>query len=217
MASSNPSSSNNEDFQFSSVFNVKNKVALVTSALSRFGLMALQTLAVNEKLQRVVEMYGKDIAEQIIPILGDISKKDDIKRLVKEIESKEKCLTLPRVLKAMMQMNSARPLCAENSTFNDGTDTYRTNHQHGYSGTVLNIISNSGLVHVVIHLTMLLTTEIAEAGLKIRVNRKFEQIPVSRPGDDRDMADVVLFTVTNQYLNGQTVQVDGGNLIHERR
>jgi NAD(P)-dependent dehydrogenase (short-subunit alcohol dehydrogenase family) len=40
---------------------------------------------------------------------------------------------------------------------------------------------------------------------------KFEsKVPAKRPGNDRDMASAILFCVTNTYLNGQTVTVDGG-------
>lgn len=37
-----------------------------------------------------------------------------------------------------------------------------------------------------------------------------EKTSAQRPGNDRDMAGAVLFVVTNQYLNGKTVTVDGG-------
>lgn len=87
------------------------------------------------------------------------------------------------------------------------------------------------------HLTRMLAAEVASAGLKIRVNsiapgvfpsemtanesddkqksalpkKDFEnQIPAHRPGRDEDMAQTVLFTAANQYLNGQSVVVDGG-------
>lgn len=84
----------------------------------------------------------------------------------------------------------------------------------------------------------MLAAEIAEAGLKIRVNsiapgvfpsemtakeesdsaqksslpkEKLKgKIPAQRPGKDEDMAQTVLFVATNQYLNGQRVVVDGG-------
>ena len=36
------------------------------------------------------------------------------------------------------------------------------------------------------------------------------KVPAARPGNDRDMASTVLFVATNQYLNGQTITVDGG-------
>ena len=36
------------------------------------------------------------------------------------------------------------------------------------------------------------------------------KVPANRPGTDRDMAQTVLFFVSNQYLNGQVVTVDGG-------
>lgn len=67
--------------------------------------MATQAFAVNgakvyiigrtkEKLDKVAEIYGKDILGQIIPIQGDISKKESIAAMVKEIESKEKCVCI---------------------------------------------------------------------------------------------------------------------------
>ena len=88
-----------------------------------------------------------------------------------------------------------------------------------------------------IHLNRLLANEIQENGLKTRVNslapgvfpsemtteesdenqksqipkEKFEgKVPAQRPGHDRDMANAVLFAVTNQYFNGQNFAVDGG-------
>lgn len=67
--------------------------------------MATQAFAVNgakvyiigrtkEKLDKVAEIYGKDVPGQIIPLQGDISKKDSIAAMVKEIESKEKCVCI---------------------------------------------------------------------------------------------------------------------------
>ena len=44
--------------------------------------------------------------------------------------------------------------------------------------------------------------------------KKYEEKLLShRSGQDQDMANAVLFMVTNQYLNGQTVPVDGGYLL----
>lgn len=83
----------------------------------------------------------------------------------------------------------------------------------------------------------MLAHEIANNGLKIRVNsispgvfpsemtagdskanqksfipkdKYADKVPAARPGNDRDMAGAILFAATNQYLNGQTVTVDGG-------
>jgi NAD(P)-dependent dehydrogenase (short-subunit alcohol dehydrogenase family) len=164
---------------------------------------------------------------------------------------------------------------SEKATFEDWTSVYRTNvpqiyfmttaflpllqkssERHpGWSGTVLNISSISGVVKTAqhhfaynaskaaaIHLTRMLATEIAANNrLKIRVNSiapgvfpsemttggesggdqksqldrgKYEEkVPARRPGKDEDMAQAVLFAVANQYLNGQTVVVDGGYTI----
>lgn len=88
-----------------------------------------------------------------------------------------------------------------------------------------------------IHLTKMLAHEVTSSGLKIRVNNiapgvfpsemtgsaggeghgvpkgKYENIPAGRPGKDEDMAGAVLFTAANQYLNGQTIVVDGGYVL----
>jgi len=158
----------------------------------------------------------------------------------------------------------------EEATFEDWESVYRTNvsqcyftttaflpllqkatgKSHGWSGTVINISSMSGIVKTsqhhpqynaskaaTIHLTRMLANEIQENGLKIRVNSvapgvfpsemtagdsgetqkshipkdKYEdKTAAGRPGNDRDMASAILFVATNQYLNGQTVVVDGG-------
>lgn len=43
---------------------------------------------------------------------------------------------------------------------------------------------------------------------------KYAKVPARRPGRDQDMAAAVLFCAANQYLNGQTVAVDGGYILH---
>lgn len=123
----------------------------------------------------------------------------------------------------------------------------------GFSSTVINITSISGIIKAsqhhfaynaskaaAIHLTKMLAHEIYTSGLKIRVNNiapgvfpsemttqesdekqkselakeKYEdKVPAQRPGNDRDMGSAVLFAATNQYLNGQTVVVDGGYVL----
>lgn len=127
-----------------------------------------------------------------------------------------------------------------------------TQREQGWSSTVINVSSISGLVKAsqhhfaynaskaaAIHLTKMLAHEIASSNLRIRVNNiapgvfpsemtagesdekqksaipkdKYAKIPARRPGKDEDMASAVLFAVANQYMNGQTVVVDGGYLL----
>ncbi|KAF4210482.1 hypothetical protein CNMCM8980_009410 [Aspergillus fumigatiaffinis] len=131
---------------------------------------------------------------------------------------------------------------------NKGTDI-----EHGWSSTVVNISSISGIVKTAqhhfhynaskgaaIHVSRMLAHEIASSNLKIRVNNiapgvfpsemtaqesdekqksflpkeKYEgKVPAGRPGKDEDMGSAILFAVCNQYLNGQTIVVDGGYVL----
>ena len=86
----------------------------------------------------------------------------------------------------------------------------------------------------------MLANECAQNGLKIRINsiapgvfpsemttkesgddqkshipreKYADKVPARRPGEDRDMANAVLFAATNQYLNGITIAVDGGYVL----
>lgn len=181
-------SNNNDHFQLSELFNVKGKVALVTGGGSGIGLMATQALAVNgakvyivgrtkEKLDEVAKRYGQNISGEIIPMVGDISKKEGVEALYKEIESREKCLcilvnnagiaagkTTPDGKDAEeLKKNLYGPTSVE-----EWTETYATNVvgpfltstaflpllqkstelHHGWSGTVITITSISGSIKI---------------------------------------------------------------------
>lgn len=281
-------------------------VVFLLGGATGIGLMCAQALAVNgarvyivgrsqDRLDAAVKSHGQNIAGELIPIVADITKKSDLEKLVKEIESKEKCLCI-LVNNAGISGTSEGPqstnasggtegspegedanelkknLWTSEDNFDTWTDIYRTNvaamywtsvaflplleaatkHHKGYSGCILNITSISGITKqaqnhfaynaskgAAIHLNEMLATELANNKIKIRVNsiapgvypsemtakesnqhnkselkkEDFMDIPAQRPGSERDMANACLFMVTNQYLNGVTVPVDGGWLL----
>lgn len=95
----------NPDFELAKLFHVKGKVALVAGGGSGMGLIATQALVVNgamvcivgragEKLETVARTYGLEIASEIILVTTDVSKKEDIRRLVSDLSSREKCLCI---------------------------------------------------------------------------------------------------------------------------
>ncbi|KAJ5771549.1 Short-chain dehydrogenase/reductase SDR [Penicillium odoratum] len=286
---------NNQSFKLENVFNVRDKVALVTGGGSGIGLMATQSLAVNgakvyitgrtgEKLERVAELYGKDIPGKIIPITADITSKEQINKLVDVISSKESKLHIlinnAGISSTSYETELEDPKALQKELFhNDSTtveewdDVMRTNvtqlflttsaflpllskgteSERGWSSTVVNISSISGILRTAqhhfaynaskaaaIHLTKMLAYEIFSSNIKIRVNNiapgvfpsemtakdsdenqkssipkeKYEgKVAAQRPGKDEDMAGAILFTVSNQYLNGQTIVVDGGYVL----
>ncbi|KAF9895295.1 hypothetical protein FE257_000199 [Aspergillus nanangensis] len=282
----------NSRFKLENVFNLKDRVALVTGGGSGIGLMATQALAVNgakvyitgrtaEKLDRVANLYSKDIPGQIIPVAADITSKEAIEKLVQTISSKEPALHILinnagiSSSKQNTDAQSAEELQEDlfkhpSGSFDEWDRVFRTNvsqlffvstaflpllqkgtdMEHGWSSTVINISSVSGIIKLsqrhfaynaskaaAIHLTKMLAHEVMTSNLKLRVNNiapgvfpsemttqesdekqkseipkeKYEdKMPAGRAGKDEDMAGAVLFTAANQYVNGQTIVVDGG-------
>ncbi|KAH1831578.1 hypothetical protein KXX35_000609 [Aspergillus fumigatus] len=256
-------------FKLENLFSVKGRVALVTGGGSGIGLMIIQALAVSgakvyitgrtgEKLDRVAELYSHNIPGQIIPITADVTSKQSIQKLVDEISSEEKALHIlvnNAGISGTTQdtdSQSAEELHQklfkdESNSVEEWDEIFRTNH--GWSSTVVNISSISGILKTAqhhfhynaskgaaIHVSRMLAHGIASSNLKIRVNNiapgvfplemtandsdekqksslpkeKYEgKVPAGRPGKDEDMGSAI-FSICNQYLNGQTIVVDGG-------
>ncbi|GAA5861271.1 hypothetical protein JCM8547_008540 [Rhodosporidiobolus lusitaniae] len=88
------------NFAASKLFSVKGLTALVTGGGTGIGLMATQALAANgarvyitgrrqEVLDNAVQTHSTGIEGEIIALPGDVTKKEDIKRWVEEIKSRE--------------------------------------------------------------------------------------------------------------------------------
>ncbi|KAI0522058.1 hypothetical protein F5B22DRAFT_634012 [Xylaria bambusicola] len=220
------SNSANKRFSREHLFDCKGRVALVTGGGSGIGLMITQALIANgakvyitgrttEKLDRVVQTYSEG-QDTIIPIQADITSKEDIKKLVNTIESKESkglhiLVNNAGISGSTLETSASSAeeakknlFDAEVSTFEDWTSVYQTNvsqlffmttallpllakaseSERGWSSTVLNITSISGLVKssqhhfqynaskaAANHLTRMLATEIAsENGIRVRIN-----------------------------------------------
>ncbi|KAL6720670.1 hypothetical protein ACLMJK_002595 [Lecanora helva] len=99
MSSENPTVRSNEELKASKLFDVSNFNAVVTGGGTGIGLMITQTLAANgskvyitgrreDALDKVVEQYNTGPGK-IIALPGDISSKDDVKRLADEVAKKE--------------------------------------------------------------------------------------------------------------------------------
>merc|ERR1711977_693475 len=261
----------NSIFTRDNLFNLHGKVALVTGGGSGIGLMATQALAGNgakvyitgrtqEKLDNVVETYGKNIAGEIIPIVGDVGTKQGVQKLYEDFSQKEKCLCIlvnnAGISSASFQTEAKDAtemrknlFDQESATFDDWNTTYNTNvtgvyfvataflpllekstqTHEGWSSTIINITSISGMIKgaqhhfaynaskgAAIHVSRMLASEMAakdsdkDQKSHIPAEKYADKVPARRPGRDEDMAQTVLFFAANQYLNGQNVAVDGG-------
>ena len=188
---------------------------MITQALAVNGAKVYIVGHTEEKLETVAQQYnGDDIDGEIIPLQGDISKKEEIARIYDEISEREKCLCIlvnnAGISSSTFQQEAQSPEEAkkvlfddEDATFEEWEQTFRTNvaqiyfmttaflpllvhsteEYEGFSGTVINIASVSGLLEnpqhhpaynaskaAAIHLSRMLANVVAQNRFKIRIN-----------------------------------------------
>ena len=121
---------------------------MCTQALAINGAKVYVVGRTEEKLQTVVEKHSEGIAGEIIPITADVTDKDDITRLAKEIESREKCLCILINNAGIQTGSKLNPsgetpqdlqknlLDVEDANFDNWTDQYKTNTAQLYFTTL---------------------------------------------------------------------------------
>ena len=111
---------------------------MITQALAVNGAKVYITGRTKEKLDNVVKTHGQNIAGEIIGLTSDVTNKKDIQRLVKEIESREKCLCVlvnnagisgptQSAMGKSAEEHKKNLFDDESATFELWDDNYRTN------------------------------------------------------------------------------------------
>lgn len=99
-------SEENNNANWNKLRNLNGYIVLITGADHGWGPMITQTLAIHraekvyitgqddQKLDRIVEMYGKEIEGEIVALKGFESTEEGILKLVREIEGRQKFLDI---------------------------------------------------------------------------------------------------------------------------
>ncbi|KAH7357600.1 hypothetical protein BKA66DRAFT_445463 [Pyrenochaeta sp. MPI-SDFR-AT-0127] len=149
---------NTSDLRVEKLFSVKDYVCLVTGGGTGIGLMATQALAANgakvyitgrrkEVLENAAKTHNPSGGGQIIPLEPcDVTKKEDLERMYKELSSKEKYINL-LVASAGISGEKAEPDADKatdlkeklwnNETFEGWAETYNTDVTAVYFTTVV--------------------------------------------------------------------------------
>jgi NAD(P)-dependent dehydrogenase (short-subunit alcohol dehydrogenase family) len=133
---------------------------MIAQALAVNGARVYIVGRTSDKLERAAEAHGKDIQGEIIPLTGDITKKDEIAKLVEQIGSKEKSLDI--LVNNAGQMSNTHETVAKtademksnlfenkDATFDEWSNTYLNQVPHIYfmSTAFLPLLAKSSELH----------------------------------------------------------------------
>ncbi|KAI9715998.1 MAG: hypothetical protein M1812_005632 [Candelaria pacifica] len=145
------------DLQIEKLFSVKGHVAVVTGGGTGIGLMATQALAANgarvyitgrrvEAVENAAKTHSPAQGGEIIPLGGcDVTKKEDIENLVKEISKKEKYINIlitasgiqgPKAEPTSGQGTELKDQLWKNEDFAGWDDVFRTDVSAVYFTTI---------------------------------------------------------------------------------
>lgn len=146
-----------EELKVERLFSVKGYVCLITGGGTGIGLMATQVLAANgakvyitgrrmDALENAAKSHNPEDGGQIIPAGPcDVTKKDQIESLVKEISKKEKHIDLlvaaagvpgPKAEPDIEDASKLKEKLWENESFESWAETYNTDVTAVYFSTV---------------------------------------------------------------------------------
>ncbi|CAD0056192.1 unnamed protein product [Aureobasidium pullulans] len=190
-------------FHAHKLFSMDGKVAVVTGGGSGIGLMATQALAANDV---------------------DVTNKDDLEKLVQEIQKKEKCIHLlvanagvpgPKAEPDKSDAGELKDKLWKGESVKEWNDTYSTDVTSVYFTTFMKVgvrVNSIAPGYFPSEMTAKSSDDRQKSDLPPEKVAEKGHVPQMRGGRDEEMGMAMLFLAKNTYVNGEILAVDGGVL-----